>query len=142
MHTDVLSILSGGSLYVMDPTGRFFVDPSNDDVVSDPRAIGSCYPISLQDNFPDQFLPFSIFGLNSNVPFQGTVIRLPLRSKSRSGISLHTNVYKSSSHFFSGLHKSLVEFANHAPIFLPHTEEIVVMSVSTANPKSVRLFQV
>ena len=78
---EVASIVSGEGLYIFDPTGRYFVDHQQQDAAP----VGKVHLFVNSDmpqRFPDQFLPFQIFGFDAKQAFNGTIIRLPVHTTS------------------------------------------------------------
>ncbi|CAF3334521.1 unnamed protein product [Rotaria socialis] len=80
--TDFLCILSGSRVVYYDPNER---------MINDERAYVSIFDLEHDDIevFQDQFSPLDYFLLKSKTFYNGTLIRLPLRTTSTTQISTH-----------------------------------------------------
>jgi len=108
--------------------------------------IGRIYPLVPSDfarRFPDMFLPMALFGFDplAGKPFDGTLIRLPLRTTAQ---ALQSRL---SSHFWSGMRLRTLfsDFraqAQHALLSLECVEAISTSDWSPGESAPVRTLQV
>ncbi|KAJ7566796.1 hypothetical protein O6H91_02G118900 [Diphasiastrum complanatum] len=83
--TDLLNVVSGGFLYLFDPSGLTLSSTLADGTSSTQRTLGKAYNIRGTDlplKFVDQFTPFQVANLSWD-SHSSTFIRLPLRSASQ-----------------------------------------------------------
>ena len=86
--SEVPCIVSGNTMFLLDPSGRYLpTSVSGGDGASPtaPSGLGRAYPLvpnDLPKRFPDQFAPLGVFGFRPSAgkPLDGTMMRLPLRS--------------------------------------------------------------
>ena len=77
--TDLMSVVSGDALYMFSPSGAHLSAEST----SPTEGVGKFHKFAgtdLHEKFPDQFAPFKMFGFSPLRMFNGTLIRLPLRT--------------------------------------------------------------
>lgn len=102
--TDFLCILSGSRVVFYDPNER---------IVPDERAYVSIFDLEHDDIeiFQDQFSPLEYFLQRSKTFYNGTLIRLPLRTKSSSSISSEIVTFdqlrEQIFHYFSSISSSI-----------------------------------
>lgn len=79
-----MSVVSGDALYMFSPTGAHLSAES----ATATEGVGKFHKFAgtdLHEKFPDQFAPFKLFGFSPLRMFNGTLIRLPLRTMRPSG---------------------------------------------------------
>jgi hypothetical protein len=79
-----MSVVSGDALYMFSPTGAHL----SAETATATEGVGKFHKFAgtdLHEKFPDQFAPFKLFGFSPLRMFNGTLIRLPLRTFRPSG---------------------------------------------------------
>lgn len=82
MLTDTILIVSGDSLTILDPHRHHALAGVDGTATGQSFRFASASGSGLPLRFPDQFVPFVELGLDTSAPFEGTIVRLPLRSPS------------------------------------------------------------
>jgi sacsin len=118
--TDVISVVSGEDVLMLDIHRQWL--PKNNSSMK-----GNFLKLQLLNKFPDQFSPFikhsSIFPCNMTERFQGTLFRLPLRTKD----TCKTSIVKTVPLYFDEVQKffnTAIAVASEMLFFLQYVEQI------------------
>ena len=112
--------MSDRFLVYFDPHARYLpnINPANPG-----KMIDFVRHSKLVAAHPDQFSPFCAFGNDFNGAYDGTLFRLPLRTREQAASSRLTKT----SHTAEGIHALLTSFADDASsmlLFLKHIEQL------------------
>jgi hypothetical protein len=135
-------VLSGGSLFMCDPAGRYLAGHGKragemGGEAAQGSSVGRVYPLvpaDLPQRFPDAFAPLALFGFDplAGMPLDGTLLRLPLRS--------HALAVESSlgGPFWSVARASalLCEFERHAAVALLGLDTLARLSTYEWNAQA------
>lgn len=135
--TDLPSFVSGNHLVMLDPQARFLpnVNPSNPGKIVDFTTKNFNF-----EKFRDQFAPYEV-GRNHSweKPLDGTIFRLPLRTKEQADSSLLSKRHLSFDEA-KALLEALKQEAASMLLFLKHIERIEILELRPDVPEPIGIF--
>ena len=127
---DCILLVTGHRLVAFDPTRKFFTEPL---LVE----FGRAGDVSFADDYPDFCKAFLAYGITFREEYQGTLFRIPLRTKVEQG-GLCKRVY-SVQEIWDDLLEDFSENAAACLLFLKKMERIVVHSLTQNGRREVRI---